>query len=300
MSALEFVCSTYVQPHDSWAFVRQQAEKFKACQDTCSIDSFPHELILSILALISAKELACCSCVCKKWKVLASNSALWNQYDLRKIFPKLNIIDDNIWNRCIDLKAFDLQVSDLAPLDQHKTILQLKKLFNVKVENDAGFTLLTIPKGLTINKLIEIAKSPKQGSATRFHYICQEILKHFGDMKVENTYRIMISNSILKGTRDQPVNSLQEMLSQIGCEIPRAIELATLCVLSYISALEFPPPRLYADRPCTYSYCFEKIEEASLLVGGYSLQRILSGINITINKYKLHEDAYGAGAAKKV
>jgi len=55
---------------------------------------------------------------------------------------------------------------------------------------------LTIPKGLTFNTLVKLAGSHKVGNAAKFRYIWNRISNEIGNIPVDKTYRIVITNNV--------------------------------------------------------------------------------------------------------
>ncbi len=65
--------------------------------------------------------------------------SLWKNFNLKKLFPKLEIIDEAVWKAHIDLNKYQLSFEDIPPNDNRQIIPLIKRLFcNLKIENDAG------------------------------------------------------------------------------------------------------------------------------------------------------------------
>ena len=162
----------------------------------------PQEMILHIFSFLSPDDLARASGVCRDWRVLAKDDLLWKRFDLKKLFPSLPIIDRTVWKRCVDLDAFGLSFEDAEPFDNRELIPALKHHFHhfaeVKIEDNAGWTLFEQPKGLNFNKLVKLAASPKQGNITLFRYIYPAVSDEFGECTVNKTYRFIMTNNVLE------------------------------------------------------------------------------------------------------
>ncbi len=207
-------------------------------------------------------------------KAVAAISAI----DLKKQFPKLEIFDGSVWETHANLTTLGLHISDEPPLNV-SLIPFLKTLFaSWKIEDDAGITILTLPAGLTLRKLAKVAVSPKCGNPTKLEDIWENALKALGDVPVERTYRVAITNNVLKGSRKLSVNN-QSSLQESGGTLPGVLPVAALSILTFISSkISFfkGPTRLYGNKPLTYTYTNEKVDGQTLVVGGF-----LNGPTIT-------------------
>ena len=81
-----------------------------------------------------------------------------------------------------------------------------------EIEGDAGITVLTIPKGLTFNTLVKLAGSPKVGNTPKFRYIWDRISSEIGDIPVDKTYRIVITNNVFKKSRNLSVSDQKALV----------------------------------------------------------------------------------------
>ncbi len=199
----------------------------------------PTEMILHIFSFLPLEDLARASGVCRDWCILANDDILWKRFDLNKVFPSLSIIDRTVWKRCVHLAAFDLSFEDAEPVDNRELIPALKHhlhhLAEAKIEKNAGWTLVELPKGLNFNKLIALASSPKQGNITSFRYIYEPVLKQFGECSVSKTYRFMITNNVLERSRDLHFDGQQDFEKKVECEMPGFLEAASLMVLTHMN-----------------------------------------------------------------
>ncbi len=258
--------STYLYPSDVWEFIRQQVEKQKSHHlSSTLIKQLPNELLTLIFTCVHPKELAGkLSLVCKKWNIVSSQKYLWDSFDLKKLFPLIkNVIDEKVWKKHVDVTAFGLIVDDAMPPDSRTDIPELTKLFaSITLEDDeSGVTILTMPQRLTLNKLWKIAESPLSGNKTGCEYIWDKITEQFGDLPVTKTCRVVITNSLLKGSRNLSVTQQQALVNKMGCEMPGVLPVSTLAILTYISSPELPPVRLYGDEPPTYVRCSNKVDK---------------------------------------
>lgn len=227
----------------------------------------PQEIILNIFGYLTAIELAKCGEISRRWRRLASDATLWNAFDLRKISSSLKVFDELDWVTHVDLSSFGLDVTDAPPLDKRQAIPFLKRcLSSLPIEGNVGITVLTIPKGLTFNTLVELAESPKVENTPKFRYIWDRISSEIGDIPVDKTYRIVITNNVFKKSRNLSVSDQKALVRKIDCEMPRVLEATVLLVVTFMSSRE----RLYSDNPWTYTRCSEQLAGYQLVVGGFS------------------------------
>ncbi len=213
--------------------------------------------------------------------------------DLKKLFPKLQVLDEAVWETHVDLDAFGMSVKDAPPLDA-STISTLKNLFDSSwIDSDAGITLLTLPRGLTLNKLVKLASSPKQGNAAKFVHICTDALRGLGDASVDETYRVVITNNVLKESRGLTVDRQLKLLTHIGCEMPETLPAATLAILTYVSSRAASPTRLYSEAPLTYTRCAEKSDRYHLAVG-------CSSVGFLVSLCPFTDESIGVGGMVRV
>lgn len=280
------------------------------------IDQLPQEVLYQIFGFLPAKDLGRATGVCNNWHVLASDANLWSSLDegplkviLKKVFPsiKINVIDGAVWETCVDLKAWGLSVDDAKPLHHRTLIPELKKrLPSLQVDGDAGVTVLTLPNGLTLHILENLARSPKKGNATCFRAIWNSVSEKFGDQSVTETYHLVITNSILKTSSELSLSAQQRLVSQFGGEMPGVLPIAALAILTFISSTESPPTRLYSLDQCetygrfyerrTYTRCAEKINDRHVAAGGYFPEgrNIPEGFDVRLNETLDHDHGVGA------
>lgn len=276
--------STHVFPSNAWEFVRSEVEKAAAKLDEQSAFpeyTIPNELALHILSFLSPEALGQACRVCRKWNALGSDQSLWNAFDLKKLFPSLKVIDETVWKNYIDetLDWFDnlnltswLSFDDIPPQDKRADIPILKELFaSAEVEGDLGMTILTLPKGLSFQKLQFSATIRKNGGIP-FSIKTSLIASNFGamrahDVTVDKTYRVVITNNVLKMSKGLSVEAKQRLVNEIGCEMPGVLPALSLAILTYFPSLF--RTHLYNDSPLTSTHCSDQINQCNMVVGHF-------------------------------
>lgn len=228
------------------------------------LDQVPEELIYKIFSFLNVRELLLqSSLVCWYWKDLAADKILWKTFDLKEIFPKLSIIDRSIWEQHFDLKKHGISIDDEPPIDNHTLIPILKKFDSLPIEQKGGFTLLTIPKGLTLNKLIALARSQEGKKLVEFIY--PAIVENLGDIAVDQTYRILISDHILEESRGLSESAQKDLVDTFGCESANLLPMLALLVTTFVSSGK----RLYGKNPLTTTRCQEQVNSTAVLIGTF-------------------------------
>lgn len=219
----------------------------------------PPDVVKHIFSNLDAGVLGkSCCLVSRQW-----NAAAWNSLDLTKIFPSVTLLTEYDWEGLVDVRAMGLDMNDLAPLDVRATIPIVKEALatlNIglnagltpfqtsKIQDNEGVTILTIPRGLSLKTLLKISKFQLKGPKPLFAEISDYILGEIGDNKVQQSYRILIANSILQDTHKH-VEFLEYDTTSLGggydgFEVPGTLEATTLLVTTYMRSEK----RLFMER----------------------------------------------------
>ena len=174
---------------------------------------FANELMLQVFSYLKIQDLGRSAKTCKEWRTLAYDETLWKA--IMRHIPLATVIDGTVWKNFVYLEYFGLDVEDPElnegekPHSQRAVVKAIKEMIplvstaNNAPGDSAGVTLLTIPKGLTYNMLKEIARIPilvPQNEAQIPYVGSSSYSAEFGNVPVDKTYRVVISNSILNGT----------------------------------------------------------------------------------------------------
>ena len=229
------------------------------------IPRLPDEVFGHIFHFLNAEELASIALVCQIWNTIASSEAL--SYEIP--FPSwLKDIDASVWEKHVDLKKYGLDLS-VVPRVNRLALTKALKPLSRKVENKMGITNMVIPKGLTLNTVLRIAKD----NSVPIGFIWDEILTNFGDIAVEQTRVLFFTNSIFEGTRDRTPDQHELDVATIGHECgftirnPGFRDFMAFLALTYMSSSENPPTQLYSSN--TFTVLIEKVICCSL-IGGFA------------------------------
>ena len=123
---------------------------------------------------------------------------------------------------------------------------------------------------LTLDYLGELIKSPKEGGAgTKYREYWSEVRKAIGSQSPGNSYWVLMTRDVLKGSRSKNRKKQWALLSDDAkgtYELSSALESSIVMLLHHVRSGE----RLYSVDPLTYTICREKIQNRQLAVGGFS------------------------------
>jgi hypothetical protein len=228
----------------------------------------PNEMLGHVFHFLNAEELARIAPVCSQWNALAASDAVSLSYGIP--FPSwLKDIDAEVWEKYVDLKKYGLDLSEVPHVNRRILTKALKPLSR-KVEKKMGITNIVIPKGLTLNIVLQIAKDNSVPIGLMFPLI----LTTFGDVAVGRTRVLFFTNSIFESTRKHTSDQHALDVKTIGQECGIAIQMHEIrdfmafLVLTYISSSETSPIRHYSSN--TFTRLIEKVNRYYSLTGGFT------------------------------
>jgi hypothetical protein len=239
--------------------------------------SLPARMWMHVFSLLPLLEgLSRVSRVSKAWCVLAASDQVWKNFNIVSLFPLLRTIDADTWITHIDCEKFGFDPTG-APTYQKAAvkadILFLRQLFP-RVEGNAGVTMLTLPKGLNLIKLIEGAKSPKTGNPVDVSCYLEPILKDLGGKTLNETVRIFITNNILEGSREKISIEEDAMVSAAGGERTQTLATVALLILTFMKTGERLCPEKPSTENDTYMHTSDVVRKYTVCVGAFSENRI--------------------------
>ena len=239
--------------------------------------ALPDELMLNIFKHFTGKELAKIAHTSKQFASLVKDYDLWKASELKCRCPLLKtIFDKEAWGQIINLEALDgMSFEGAGPFNPVSAFKALKDIHRLQVEGDAGYTIITMPQGMTINKLKSIiARLAAEGKFQAaegqkdpgFRYFWNRISEELGDMPVNESYTFVISNSVLSESRYKSYGVQRDRVMAAGCELPQLLEAMTLLFLTYMAS----GVRLCGEVPWTFMRCLERIGSTPLAIGAFS------------------------------
>lgn len=233
-----------------------------------------HQISLQCLSTKNWDSLSALACLNTHWN--ACSKTFWDKLDLKQLCPpELNILD---------AKMQGVEIDDEPSINILETLKAFKKLAPF-VDENAGLTLLTMTRGLTLNQLVKIAM--QKGMVIEFPG--GKLLQNLGDIPVEQTYRILITNSVFINSRYMSYDVQKDLVSTHGCEMPTLQEYVALCVLTNTHFSQC----LYGKNPYTYGRSSTHHENRFLTVGGCAL------FTLYVDNDRLNSLSHGAGGKRK-
>jgi hypothetical protein len=206
-------------------------------------------------------------------------TSCWQNFSLKQVCPQGLTI--------LDLKAMGLPGDE--PKVNHMEVLKAFYEIAPCLEDNAGCTLLTLPKGLTVNQLMQIGKEAGITMAAR-----PGCLEEHGDIEVEQVYVVLITNSVFMKSRNKCTDAHNALVIEHKCELPTLQEYITLCVFTN----KIFKKSLYGQSPWTYGRSSTCLKGDAFVVGASSLER-LSFNNPSDSDHRFNKEDCGAGGRRK-
>jgi hypothetical protein len=249
-----------------------------------------HDLSAEILEMhifhyLNVEELAKIATVCRLWNALASSD-----WSLNNMIPPPWLTNIELDTLGIDFTKYGIDVRSDPRKNRRELTKRLKPLSG-RVENNMGITNLDSLEGLTLNKVLQIAKDY---SVPISPYFFDRILTELGDIPVKQTCGKFYTNSILTGTRKRTPDEHDLDVTTIGKECKISIQkhnvrdLMWLLVCTYLSS----PDRIQLYSSATYTRLLEKVNNWSLS-GGFAP----SGLEARVTGHDFVNAGIGVGAS---
>jgi hypothetical protein len=222
----------------------------------------PHDVAFNILSYLKSPELRDFGLVCKNWSQFIAHENLLNYFKLSTLFPGLKIIDKKVLKPLKLKKKHGLNFDAVPAINKKILFQELKKFASLPIEDNTGFTLLTIPGGLSVLKLVNIVRD--NGISFSITNTGQ-IQKH--DSGIDAGRIILITNNVLVGSRSTFLKKPQELINNREFEIPGLLEVAALTIFTFLTTGKHLYPR---DPKTTFTVCETKVTDDLVIVGGFS------------------------------
>lgn len=257
------------------------------------IEALPDELIQNIFFSLNDSELGKCRQVCKRWQKLASDEPFlkilysepaiafgkdkWKTYftDVGKV-PRLPVnINEILESSCPIWGKGGKKIKDTHIL-----------FYNPKEINAQPHT---------INNIGKLVTSPKEGIATGYRYIWEEIIYEHGNTPVKKGEWILMTKDVLPGSKNKTYTEQKALVEELSMKaqveylVPKSNEAITGIFTKYVSS----GTRLYSDNPWTYTRCQEQTQGSHLAVGGFTSD----GLHVTA---LFANGNYGIAAVRKL
>ena len=246
-----------VQMNDAEAALNEQAPPAAVSQEGADAvnPSLPTEILCEIISYCDLQTTGRLACVNKYF-----NACVKERIDLKRFCPQLTILH---------AKAQGITVDDEPSVNKLQVLKWYKELAP-HVENEEGLTLLTMPKGLTLNQLVAIAA--EKGITVNVEW--DQILPNQGNISVEQTYVILITDSIFRASRSKTYAQQQAVVAGHGCVMPTVQEYVALCVFTNKAFQKCLYRQGDAQNPWTYGRSSTHVDNYPLIVGGSDPARV--------------------------
>lgn len=153
----------------------QTASYLGALQIKFSINNLDTNLTTLFLSYLDLNSSGRCLLVNKKWNECSNHALIWDKFDVTKIYPQTMFFFKANWQACFYPPEVETN-EGLPPSKQDESNEVMPRKINVKnpfiptwnrlctrtslipIEENLGFSCLTMPSGLNLNKLLEFAK----------------------------------------------------------------------------------------------------------------------------------------------
>ncbi len=271
------------------------------------LETLDNDALHGILELLPEETLSAFARVSPHLEYMGNDPILWRGSALKDRFPLLkNIFDKEAWGRIVNLNTLDgVSFEGEEEFSLRSAVDALRDIHHLKVEGDAGYTIITMPRGMTINKLKAliarfVAEGKFPGNARQrnpgFTFFWNHISEVYGNIFVDKPYTFVISNFVQEGSRGKSYNVQRASVTAAGgCELPQVLEAMTLLFLTYVASGE-RQESLYGDAPRTFTRCLERINNNVLAIGVFTSAGLIVYDCFAIDSFG---GAGGAGGARK-
>ncbi|MCP5507342.1 MAG: hypothetical protein H7A37_03450 [Chlamydiales bacterium] len=176
------------------------------------------------------------------------------------------------------LKELEIDLSDSPPVPKG-LLEELDKpspYFDGKTVSETT-KLFFVPKGLTLNNMGELAKSPIEGNKVEegYRYMSDRIKQLHGDNPVQESYWALMTTDVIPNSRSKLRNDQLALASRVeNYDAPTLLQAAVCNFVEYVGSGK----RLFGDEPWTYTCCKEEpIAGWKLVVGGFAPAGLVVG-----------------------
>ena len=246
-------------------------------KDPCGI--IPHAVVVAhIFSYLNLHELGVSRSVSKRWNAFANTPILWRAAIYRELaFSSKNWAQ---WDadivKDVDVRQEMLSLPTNIAEELRRAAFPGKSLRETHV-------LVRMPKGLTLNKLGELAKKYFPNTVYGYSYIWSEIVDELGDKPANESVWLLMTTKEIDNSRSKSYIEQQAIVAdlairaQVPYAVPTTLEAAT-CILAEYSR---SGKRLFNNEPLTYTRCQEKVQGYQVLVGGFGFAR--AGLDVDCN-----------------
>jgi hypothetical protein len=228
----------------------------------------PHWVMIDhLFSYLNLHELGVSRSVSKRWNQFASTPILWQSAIYREIaFSSKSWAQwDADLVKDVDIRQEMLSLPENIAEELRRSAFPGKSIRETHV-------LVRMPKGLTINKLGELAKKYFPSNIDGYRYIWPSIVNELRDKPADESIWLLMTKDVLPGSRSKSYGQQKIIIDELAkttgvpYQVPITLEAAT-CILAEYSRSE---NRLFSDSPWTFTRCQENVQGYQMLVGGFA------------------------------
>jgi len=227
----------------------------------------PKDVIQLIFMNLPPIELFTVSRVCRLWYQIASIN-----FSLSRLFPGAAIVDKCVWEKHIDLEQYGLVFEEGSePRITIREYIEVE-LWASQVEKGQRVSILTLPKGLSLKKMLQIGTAPKEGKVFEFNYTSPEVNELYGDQELEETIIVVVTNGVFKGSRGISSVKQRKLVENLKCEMPHLLPFKAHIILRGIRSNPTDPTEPFGTVNLTFTRCAETINRLATVIGNRGVE----------------------------
>lgn len=228
----------------------------------------PKDVIQLIFMKLPPKELFTVRRVCRLWYQIASIN-----FSLPRLFPGAQVVDRKVWEKHIDLEQYGLEFEEGSePRITCREYIEIEHWAS-QVEQRQRVSILVLPKGLSLNKMLQFAKAPKEGRVFEFVYTNPDVNKLYGDKELEETIIVVVTNGVFQGSRAQSPSKQRRLVEELKCEMPQLLPFQAHIILRAISGSDPKDHQVpFGTVPLTFTRCAELVNGFEAVIGNRGVE----------------------------
>jgi hypothetical protein len=243
----------------------------------------PRDVIQLIFMKLPPIELFTVSRVCRLWYQIASIN-----FSLSRLFPGAPIVDRQVWEKHIDLDEYGLVFEEGSePRITKREYVEIEHWAS-QVEKGQRVSILTLPKGLSMNKMLQIGIAPKEGNVFEFIYTSPEVNQLYGDDELKETTIAVVTNGVFQGSRELCLATQRKLVENLKCEMPQLLPFKAHIILRGIRSNPEDPAVPFGTKPLTFTRCADKVNYFEAVIG-----------NLGVESGTVDFERYGVGGMKR-
>lgn len=234
-------------------------------------------LMSLILHFVNTEDLARAELVCKAW------NASVRYFTQTTLYPQVPFINQEVWGKNYNIEKLDFgNIS--GPSVSPAQALELLRTHQA-VANGGGLCFAIVPKGLSLTKFVELAKTRKSGSPVSLD-IPEHILAVHGNTEVQKAVLVVATNGIFQGSVLDDDSSMVITPQQVALLTNHKCQPLNLLVALVVGVT------LELYQPYSYTLCQESVGHSNVFFGNYN------DVPLIYTEPGVFEGSYGVGGQR--